>query len=855
MSAGIQPEAGAEVGVGAGAGATDGVGAGTAVGVGDPASAALLQTLQTWSEQGWIRRLDHALARLLAELDPQVSPTVLLACALVAQLEGRGHTCLPLSHLLRDPANLLGWAPQASAALQAELARLPASAWGWQVALRACPLVALDDNSAPDLATRAAAPPGPASGQSPLVLRGQLLYLRRYWGYERRVGAQVLERVSSRLGTPPDSSVDLWVNSSAAQQAVPDADLARGWLDRLFPAAPAPQAAAQAGAEPYLDWQKIACAVALRGRLSVITGGPGTGKTYTAARLLALLLAVSPTPERLRVALAAPTGKAAARLRQAIDTALAGLQQQLGDSLPLAALASHIGPARTLHGLLGARPDSRRFQANAAQPLAVDVLIVDEASMVHLEMMAALLEALPPGARLVLLGDKDQLASVEAGAVLGDLCRDAERGQYRPDTAAFIAAATGQTLPPARLGAGSALAQQTVMLRQSRRFGGPIGQLALAVNAGDSGKAAALLRAGAGAAGAAGVAGVAGVTGVAGATAAEGAAGAAQAAVSAPDGASAGAPQSAVPLQALFASSPAVLLQLALHGREGAVGGYRTYLDTLRQGPAPAGGALAVRADTDINAAAPTSATSATPAVTPPTPDPTPAAWTAWVLRVLADFERFRLLCALREGEWGCEGLNRAVERALVAEGLLVKRGEWYEGRPVMVTRNDPGLGVFNGDIGIVLRSRSAGSALRAWFADGPALRSVAVSRLAAVETAFAMTVHKAQGSEFEHTVLVLPQAPSRGLTRELVYTGITRARLAFTLVSGRREALADALARRTQRASGLLDLLGDSGGAADAQASQTAAASPRPVSDPGADRHAEPCREPDPVPDPNPTA
>ena len=808
MSAGIQPEAGAEVGVGAGAGATDGVGAGTAVGVGAPASAALLQTLQTWSEQGWIRRLDHALARLLAELDPQVSPTVLLACALVAQLEGRGHTCLPLSHLLRDPANLLGWAPQASAALQAELARLPASVWGWQVALRACPLVALDDNSAPDLATRAAAPPAPASGQSPLVLRGQLLYLRRYWGYERRVGAQVLERVSSRLGTPPDSSVDLWVNSSAAQQAVPDADLARGWLDRLFPAAPAPQAAALAGAEPYLDWQKIACAVALRGRLSVITGGPGTGKTYTAARLLALLLAVSPTPERLRVALAAPTGKAAARLRQAIDTALAGLQQQLGDSLPLAALASHIGPARTLHGLLGARPDSRRFQANAAQPLAVDVLIVDEASMVHLEMMAALLDALPPQARLVLLGDKDQLASVEAGAVLGDLCRGAEHGHYRPATAQFAAAAAGQVLPSALLMGGSALAQQTVMLRRSRRFGGPIGQLALAVNTGNAAAAAALLR-----------------------PPPDGPAPLGKA----PDGpAPLGKAPDGPAVLGLDASTPAVVWRLALQGRDGAAGGYRRYLRTLQQRPK---GLAPDDSDDAATAAART------------------AAWQAWVLAVLADFERFRLLCAVREGEWGCDGLNRAVERVLVADGLLVKRGEWYEGRPVMVTRNDPGLGVFNGDIGIVLRSRSAGSALRAWFADGPALRSVAVSRLAAVETAFAMTVHKAQGSEFEHTVLVLPQAPSRGLTRELVYTGITRARLAFTLVSGRREALADALARRTQRASGLLDLLGDSGGAADAQASQTAAASPRPVSDPGADRHAEPCREPDPVPDPNPTA
>ena len=197
---------------------------------------------------------------------------------------------------------------------------------------------------------------------------------------------------------------------------------------------------------------------------------------------------------------------------------------------------------------------------------------------------------------------------------------------------------------------------------------------------------------------------------------------------------------------------------------------------------------------------------------------------------VLTAFDRFRLLCAVRDGDWGSRQLNIAVERALVEQGGLVKRGEWYEGRPVMVTRNNPGVGVFNGDIGIVLRAAAPGGpgaaglaavtpdlALRAWFADGAALRSVAVSRLPDVETAFAMTVHKAQGSEFEHTVLVLPAEPGRALSREGVYTGITRARSAFTLVAGRHSALADALAHRTRRASGLPGLLGQGPGVADA--------------------------------------
>ncbi|WP_197065158.1 AAA family ATPase, partial [Delftia sp. ZNC0008] len=197
-----------------------------------------------------------------------------------------------------------------------------------------------------------------------------------------------------------------------------------------------------------VDWQKLACALALRGRLSVITGGPGTGKTYTAARLLALLFATAPDAGQLRVALAAPTGKAAARLKQSIDGALLQLQGSMGGEIDLAGLVQRMAAARTLHSMLGARPDTRHWGFHAGRQLDVDVLIVDEASMVHLEMMAALLEALPAGARLVLLGDKDQLASVEAGAVLGDLCRDAQAGRYLPDTLDYALRVAGQRLPP-----------------------------------------------------------------------------------------------------------------------------------------------------------------------------------------------------------------------------------------------------------------------------------------------------------------------------------------------------------------------------------------------------------------------
>jgi exodeoxyribonuclease V alpha subunit len=225
---------------------------------------------------------------------------------------------------------------------------------------------------------------------------------------------------------------------------------------------------------------------------------------------------------------------------------------------------------------------------------------------------------------------------------------------------------------------------------------------------------------------------------------------------------------------------------LALHGRPGAPGGYRAYAELLAAGPQE--GALA-DADAQHN---------------------------CWVKAVLRAFERFRLLTAVREGDWGVSGLNRTVEAALVGAGLLNRSGEWFEGRPVMVTRNDASQGVFNGDVGLALRASPSARAasggargLRVYFLDGDQLRSVLASRLTQVETAFAMTVHKSQGSEFEHTVLVLPPRGAQVLTRELVYTGITRARLAFTLVAPDPTLLDAALARRTHRASGLPALLG----------------------------------------------
>jgi exodeoxyribonuclease V alpha subunit len=654
--------------------------------------AALLTELNSWAERGWLRRLDAALARFVADTCPSAPTAVLLATALLAHLEGRGHSCLLLDELLVSPDELFGWEVEASTALHAALAGLPGGRGepgglaAWLADLSECNLVLR-----PGL--------GDDHGQ-PLVLVDARLYLRRYWGYESRVAAQVSAR--SANAEPVDEAV------------------ARLWLDRLFDA----PTVDDASSEP--DWQKVACAVALRGRISVITGGPGTGKTYTAARLLALWFAIAPHRSQLRVALAAPTGKAAARLKQSIDSALNGLQVRLGNDLVLSELTKQVGAARTLHSLLGARPDTRRLRHGPANPLDVDVLIVDEASMVHLEMMASLLDALPATARVVLLGDKDQLASVEAGAVLGDLCRDADDGHYRADTIRYVAALTGQQIPVSYADErGAPLAQHTVMLRKSQRFGGAIGQLAKAVNAGQSEVAAAQFDTDAGA------------------------------------------------VAWSVAATPTTVLDLASKGREGVEGGYRRYLELMRRRPRE------------------------------------PAAQDAWVRDVIQAFDRFRVLCAVREGDWGVSGLNRAIEQRLAEDGLLTPRGEWYEGRPVIVTRNDYALGVFNGDIGIALKAAPGDATLRAWFVEGELVRSVSVSRLAEVQTAFAMTVHKSQGSEFDHTVLVLPPNGGPVVSRELVYTGITRARSALTLVTGRPDALAQAVARSTRRSSGLRSRLG----------------------------------------------
>ena len=661
----------------------------------------LMHLLERWVERGWLRALDKAFVGFLHELDPQADPLVLLAAALTSHQLGHGHVCLDLFETLNAPDFALSLPPEGDLSSGVMLpSQLLDGLDGahWCQALAASPLVAL-------------AVDGSVAAQSrPLVLSGKRLYLRRYWTYERRIDSALRQRL-------------------AAQEAV-SADLPQR-LNGLFQQPPP---------DGVVDWQKLACALATRGAFSIVTGGPGTGKTTTVVRLLALLQA--PAVEQgtaLRIRLAAPTGKAAARLTESISQQVRSLQ------VPEAVREKIPTEVTTVHRLLGSRPGTRHFRHHAGNLLPLDVLVVDEASMIDLEMMANLLDALPPHARLVLLGDKDQLASVEAGAVLGDLCRDAEAGWYSPGTRQWLESVSGESLAGSGLqedlDASHPLAQQVVMLRYSRRFGegSGIGQLARWVNQQNPEQARLLLDAG----------------------------------------------SHDLSCLRLKSEHDRALERLVLDGQGGDAQGYRYYLNLLR---------------------------TTRPAAQTPRDDPR---WTDWARQLLQAFDAFQLLCAVRKGPWGVEGLNQRITAALLKARLIDSDQQWYEGRPVLMTRNDYGLGLMNGDIGIALKlpeSDGGPQVLRVAFPrnDGQGgVRFVLPSRLNDVETVYAMTVHKSQGSEFAHTALILPDALNPVLTKELIYTGITRAKDRFSLIETRGAVFEEAVRRKVKRLSGLMLELG----------------------------------------------
>jgi len=561
------------------------------------------------------------------------------AFALASWAVAQGHTCLDLRHI---PTALM------SADNQAEL----------RPALAASTLV------------------GEPGQTCPLILDRDRLYLQRYHAYETRLAARLRELMAT------------------APEPVDVAALLPG--NGLFPVDPANPTAT--------NWQAVAAFAALRHHFTVVSGGPGTGKTYTIVRLLRVLIeaALSRCHTPPLIALAAPTGKAAARM---LDSVRSGLAEMGADgTFDETAIARHIPEtARTLHRLLGLNGTSTHARFDADNPLPYDVVIVDEASMVDLPMMAKLAEAVRHDARLILLGDRYQLASVESGAVLAELCGAAGVNRF---TAAQHAAAPG-LLTERSASPTHPLADHVITLQTSRRFNADstIGQLAAAVNAGDIDATDALLNAG--------------------------------------------------------------HADLVYH-EHADERGLAPLMDTVAEDYA--------RFQTITD-----------PAI------------------AIAELDRQIILTAVREGPAGSQTLNVGITDRLARHFDFAPTQTWYHGRPVMIRRNDYRTGLYNGDIGIALADGNG--MIRVWFAGNDGLRALLPSALPAHDTVYAMTIHKSQGSEFETVTMVLPAPDVPVLSRELVYTGLTRAR-AHLSIHANRQSIRQAVAHGVTRTSHLAALI-----------------------------------------------
>ena len=604
--------------------------------------------LRTFNEAGLLSAADVHVAQRLGRLCDEQSEPALLAAAFAARAPRLAHVCTDLE-TARERVSV-------DTDLPVDVAALP---WpdGWIAAVAASPLVATG---------------------GPLHLVGTRLYLDRYWREERQVAADLRAR-----GQVEASEVDHGLLSTG--------------LSRLF-----------SGASP--DYQRLAAATAVLRRFAVVAGGPGTGKTTTVARLLALLheQAAGAGQRPPLVALAAPTGKAAARLEEAVHEEARRLTISDEARKWLLGLS-----AVTLHRLLGWQPRNRaRFRHDRTNRLPHGVVVVDETSMVALTMMARLLEAVRPAARLVLVGDPDQLASVEAGAVLGDIVGPAAEGSLLSAGARrALSEVAAQQVDASDPPANAAVADSIVVLRTVHRFGGAIAELADAVQRGDADTAVDVLS---------------------------------------------GDHSDVLWLEVDVAS----------------VG--RGALHPVRDAVIDAGTRLSEAATSGRGRDA------------------------------LAALGGFRLLCAHRRGPYGVSTWTAHVERWL---GLAGAAG-WYPGRPLLVTENDYGLGLYNGDSGVVVAHGGAGG-VRAVFERRGELLELTPQRLSSVDTVYAMTVHKAQGSQFDQVAVLLPDPTSPILTRELLYTAITRARRHLILV-GTEETVRRAVERPITRASGLRESLWD---------------------------------------------
>ncbi len=645
-------------------------------------TASLESLLKEWQQERLLTPLDRHFALQMAQLHQQQSPLFMLICTLLSQHLSSQHSCLPLEQI--DFSNPLK-EQKSQCQINMTIEELSAELLNFDA-------VGTPDNKA----------------LTPLILDKGNLYLQRYYHYECEVADHLIRLAQSPVFDP--SSTHLL-------------DEAKVLLEQLFPAT----------VQQY-DWQKISTATALTKRLAVITGGPGTGKTTTVTKLLYLLT----SQQELTIRLVAPTGKAAARLSESIKASKLRLTSEL-QHISEAELKSNMAripeEAATLHRLLGVIPNSHQFRHHKDNPLRLDLLIIDEASMVDLPMMHKILSALPPQASLILLGDQDQLASVEAGAVLADICSglkvnldNGAKGwqmRYSKPQAKLLSQLTHCSLD-SFISNDPQIGDSLCMLTHSHRFIGDagIGQLAEAVNQANLERIAQVWQTGY--------------------------------------------------QELLWIEHAPINNNHSNQGLEAlleqSVSQYAPYLNAMNSMQQTA-------------------------------------------TEVIDNFNQYRILCAMRAGEYGVDGINQSVSQSLAAAGLIQPEQEFYAGRPVIIQSNDYNLGLFNGDIGLILPDEASESQrLMAHFiqADGSLLK-VLPARLPSHETCYAMTVHKSQGSEFSHVSLVMPIRPSLAqqqlLSKELVYTAITRAKHHFTCLGSQR-IFEQASTQLTQRSSGLSERL-----------------------------------------------
>ncbi|MEO6914262.1 MAG: exodeoxyribonuclease V subunit alpha [Chitinophagaceae bacterium] len=501
------------------------------------------------------------------------------------------------------------------------------------------------------------------------VLHANRLYLQRYFSYE----TDILERIKSFITTNPGFNPEILKVQSKL-------------IGSLFP---------NAGKD---DWQKIAAISAVLNNLTIITGGPGTGKTTTVAKILAILYAINPD---LKVALVAPTGKAAVRmaesLRSATGKASGGGTDKLGSLKPL-----------TIHRLLGYKPDSPYFRHDKENPLAYDLVIADESSMIDAALFAKLMNAIGTHTRLILLGDKNQLASVEAGSLFGDLCNSVPEKRVPLKIQEIIqpAEVAQSHLSSTTIEAGEhSLANHIIELKQSYRFSADkgIGKFSRAIINNES-----------------------------------------------------------AIIETFISANDHQELQIDTtydeHLFEAFIKGYTEYIN-----------------EPDIKSA-------------------------------IKKFNTLRVLCAIRSSDQGVHAVNKKVEKYLAQQKLIRTTTEFYEHRPIIITKNYYELDLFNGDVGII-RKDAAGN-LKAWFEDGSdGVKSIPPGFLAESETVFAMTIHKSQGSEYDQVLVMLPAREIPLLTAELLYTGVTRAK-SKVLIQSAEDVLRSTAAKRVKRASGITERL-----------------------------------------------